>query len=221
MADNHKIVKKHLILCEGVDEYKFFIAWLNNDNLKDNDFFSDEIQVMDFGGNEQLSAYISVLIRSDQFDHVKSILIVRDAEKDEEKAINDVKGALNKNDLPVPNNIGEWFGNDLKIAFLLLPSLDNNPCKGTLEDLCVELLSEKDNPQDVIPLVENLLENLKKTGLRNFPHKHKSKLHTYFSVTDKYISAKIGEAAQWGAFNWKSEKLKYIEELIEQVSTYE
>lgn len=218
MSKKTEIVKHHLILCEGADEFHFLIAWLNSSVLKEKDlFWSEEIQVLDFGGNEQLKPYISGLMRAEGFDQVKSILIIRDAEKDVDKAISEISTAIKENDLPLPREIGKWEGAELKVAYLLLPSLDNSPCPGTLEDLCANILSENEKPEKVLPMVESLLCSLEELRLRTFPHKHKSKLHAYFSVTDKYVSAKVGEAAQWGAFDWKNDRLKYLEELLHQI----
>lgn len=39
------IHKKHLILCEGIDEWKFLVRYLNSPALKENHFFSEDIEV--------------------------------------------------------------------------------------------------------------------------------------------------------------------------------
>lgn len=45
-------------------------------------------------------------------------------------------------------------------------------------------------------------------------HEHKSRLHTYFSVNEDYLSFKIGEAAQAGAFAWDSPELEGLKQLV-------
>ena len=64
------------------------------------------------------------------------------------------------------------------------------------------------------------MNDLEKKYDRVFQREFKTKLHTYFSVTDKYVSLKIGEAARAGAFNWSSEKLtplkRFLLELMEK-----
>ena len=219
MKEKLEIKKNHLILCEGADELWFFTWWLNSKDLRGEKFFSEEIQVMDFGGIGELESFVAALKMIEKFDDVKSMLIIRDAEKDENKAINDIKRALKKNELPVSDNVGQWSGEELKTAYLLLPSLDNHPCPGTLEDLCVEILDDKDNCKQVMKSVEEFMTDLEDSELRSFSHKHKSKIHTYFSVTDKYVSAKIGEAAKWGAFDWKNERMKYLGKLLLQAKS--
>ena len=54
---NNKIVKKHLILCEGRDAEEFLITYLNCNELLSIPEFSNEFQVMDFGGILNLSNY--------------------------------------------------------------------------------------------------------------------------------------------------------------------
>lgn len=104
-----------------------------------------------------------------------------------------------------------------KIGFLLFPSCSNELCNGTLEDLCIEILkeSEADGITTMVDEFLDTIENKRQAALR---HRHKSKLHTYFSVTDKYVGQKIGEAARSGAFDWDNERLKpmiaFIRELF-------
>ena len=59
---------------------------------------------------------------------------------------------------------------------------------------------------------------LKDKELRSFPRKFKTRLHTYFSITDNYVSLKIGEAAKAGAFNWESPKLSPLKSFLYEVS---
>lgn len=77
---NNKIKKSHLIICEGRDEQEFLIAYLNSREILDDPIFSNEIQVIDFGGNENLPNFLSVLKRMEDFEKVESLLVIRDAE---------------------------------------------------------------------------------------------------------------------------------------------
>jgi hypothetical protein len=58
------------------------------------------------------------------------------------------------------------------------------------------------------------MESLKENRNREFPHEFKTKLHTYFSVTDDYVTMKIGEAARAGAFDWNNDKLSTLKDFI-------
>ena len=61
------------------------------------------------------------------------------------------------------------------------------------------------------------MNNLENKYNRSYPHEFKTKLHTYFSVTDEYVSLKIGEAAKAGAFNWNSNKLLPLKNFLSEI----
>ena len=72
--------------------------------------------------------------------------------------------------------------------------------------LCLSILAE-DNNEAILLEIDKLIQTLGKEFGRKFPHEFKTKLHSYFSVTDEFVSLKIGEAAKAKAFNWHSERL--------------
>ena len=82
---NGKCIKKikvdydHLIICEGQDEYSFLVWYLNSQERAGEDSrFASSVQVIDYGGNEELTAFLKILRNSDGFVKAKTILIVRD-----------------------------------------------------------------------------------------------------------------------------------------------
>lgn len=215
-STNRKISKQHLILCEGIDAEGFLIYFLNNAESNYAEFLREHIQVMDFGGNENLFNYIETIKKMEGFDSIKSILIIRDAETNYIKAQNDITAALVKAKLPVPEHTYEWADGDIKTAYLLFPACGSEPINGTLEDLCLSVLSEE-NSNIVLDKINAFVSDLKCGMKRDFPHEFKTKLHTYFSITDKYVSLKIGEAAKAGAFDWNSSKLNDLRLFIESI----
>ena len=64
----------------------FLINYLESEALAKDQRFSNEIQVLDFGGNENLSNFLMSLKNMDKFDQVTNLAIIRDAEKDFSKA---------------------------------------------------------------------------------------------------------------------------------------
>ena len=54
-TERKKIVKSYLLLCEGRDAERFLINYLESEALAQDQRFYNDIQVMDFGGNEDLS----------------------------------------------------------------------------------------------------------------------------------------------------------------------
>ena len=94
---------------------------------------------MDFGGNEDLSAYLAALKLIEGFSDIVSLLVIRDAELDAQKAVHQVQSALRANSLEVPAAQGKWTNGTPKTCFLLFPALGTRECPGTLEDLCVTM----------------------------------------------------------------------------------
>lgn len=211
-----RIVKKHLIFCEGVDEKFFLIHYLNSKEMQDDPFFAEEIQIIDFGGNEELETKLKTLALSSGFTSVKSLLVIRDAETDGNRAITQIQTSLKNTGFPVPNGPGEWQVEEnvkQKIAFLLFPTCDESVKNGTLEDLCLSILKQPDG-SDMLKEIQMFFLSLTEKYQREFPHEHKAKLHTYFSITDKFVGMKIGEAAKANAFDWNSEKLRFLKNFL-------
>lgn len=82
-----------------------------------------------------------------------------------------------------------------------------------LEDLCLSILSDPESPA-VLDEIQRFLQVLKRDHARELRHEFKSKLHTYLSVDDAYVSLKIGEAANAHAFDWNSEKLAALKRFM-------
>lgn len=220
MADreNKSIVKRmqHLILCEGKDAQRFMIYYLNSKALADNKQYSEAVQVEDFGGNEQLSSALKLWSKDPEFLNLKSLVVLRDAETDAQSAVDSIKSAFRKADLPVPA-CPHQFETDgsLKTGFLLFPECSSNLKNGALEDLCLSILEESE--VSGISEIDGFLSDLEKREIRTFPRRFKTRLHTYFSITDDFVSLKIGEAAKAGAFDWNSSKLDQMKSFLEEM----
>ena len=216
---NTRIEKRHLILCEGRDELFFLIAYLNSAHLSATPGFSEDIQVMDFGGNSDLLEQLKVLKVTPGFDEVKTLLIVRDAERDASSAIRQIRTALENNGFSAPDSPHQWVtdkkNKDVEIGFLLFPACHGTPVAGTLEDLCLSILNQPDAPE-LLEDVDRFLDQLKTERGRDFVHRFKTRLHTCLAVSDKYVGMKIGEAAKAGAFDWSDERLTPLREFIQE-----
>ena len=190
-----RIVKPYLILCEGLDAQNFMIRYLNSKELSEDSRYGNDIQVLDFGGITDLSMYLSNMSNMDGYENVTHILVLRDAETDVGKAVRMVRKALNDNALPVPDECNKWCGGTgegLKVAFTLFPSCTNNPEVGALEDLCW-LILKNENAQEIKDDVQGFVAGIRKKYNSIKAHEHKSRLHTYFSVNESFISLKIGD----------------------------
>ena len=62
--------------------------------------------------------------------------------------------------------------------------------------------------------ISDIMNCLKNKGVRYFKHDFKTRLHSFFSLTDGFVGSKVGEAARYGAFNWESIELEYLYKMI-------
>lgn len=216
MGKNKDIIKyPRLLLCEGMDEKQFLIAYINN--LIASGVIEDElIEIRNFGGNEELTNYLRVLINTDGFEKVERISIIRDAETNYQTAEASIQSSI------LNSGIDKKF--DCEIKYYLLPCKDSNGNweNGTLEDLAVQILCEDISgeaaTQVLIEKGNALLSDIALLREKEFIRKHKNLLYTYFSCTDKFVTYKIGEAAKIGAFNWRSARLDNLKQFIVELA---
>ena len=196
-----------LLLVEGADEKYFFIRACDA-------YGKNNIQVMDFGGIADLPNFLKILNKMPNFQEVKALAIVRDAETDASKAIRDIQHALKSINLPAPNQAFEQIRtNSLSIEFGIFPGQKdcNGWENGTLEDLCLKTV-----PNDsLLSLARDYVE--KADAIHSIHHKHKARLHTWLSGNEPYIGMKIGEAAQAGAWNWQSQAMMPFKDLMQRL----
>jgi hypothetical protein len=198
----------HLIFCEGVDAYYFLIWFLDIVKRESEEF--NAFRVYDFGGIAELRQYLHAIAQTDHFNEcVQSISIIRDAETNAEEACQSVKDALRDGGFAVPEspccracNSNVQY-RQIGTGFVLFPSCDAEPQNGTLEDLCLALLANE-NAESVLSNVDAVLTNYQ------FRRPHKNRLHTYFSLTDEFVSLKIGEAARANAFSLQDTKIEAL-----------
>ena len=216
--ERKQIVKSYLLLCEGRDAEGFLINYLNSNELAQDQRLSNEIQVLDFGGNDDLSSFLMNLKNMDKFDQVTRLAVIRDAEKDYAKACREVSSSLKKCGFISSECCGTWAKNDagLNVGFMLFPL---NKDAGTLEDLCLQILSERNN-KTILSSIDKFLSTMESSYGRHYRRKHKNKLHTYLSSSDEYVTKPLGLASSAGAFDWGSCELDPLKNfLIEGFTT--
>lgn len=196
-----------LLLCEGVDE-KLFLQWYIAHYLINLDINFTKIQIVDFGGIKELKTKLKIISGQENFDKVKRIAVIRDAETNWKAALDSVSDSI----------VSSGLDTDIFSSYsvYLLPGKDDEHwTNGTLEDLCVQLVGD-DNCLEISRIY---LKNIAENRGYGFKRQHKNLLHTYLSGTDDFVGMKIGEAARANAFNWKSERLdglkSFLYDLIE------
>ena len=212
--ERKRIVKPYLILCEGKDAEMFLINYLESEALSEDLRFSNEIQVLDFGGNDNLNNFLLNLKNMDKFSQVVSLAVIRDAENDYSMACREVSGTLVKCGFTPPDSDGSWTYDDngLKVGFMLFP-LNND--SGTLEDLCLRILAEK-GTKDILTSINEFLTVMESSHDRHYRRKHKNRLHTYLSSSDEFVTMPLGLASSAGAFNWNSSELECLRDFLSE-----
>lgn len=217
-SEKEKIRHPFVILCEGLDAKLFMIWYLNSAALSEDPAFSRDVQVFDFGGIQDLHQKLALFKLTPGYEMVQSLLIIRDAERDSTGAVQQIISALQKSDLPAPLGPGIVEDGVPKVGFLLFPTCDTAPTEGTLENLCCKILKEPPDPP-IFDEIDAFLYRLQDQGIRDFPRRFKTELHTYLSVTDEYVSLKLGEAARAGAFDWEHIKLAPLKGFMKELFT--
>lgn len=127
------------LLVEGNDPRNFFEALVRHMGL-------DDIQVQNFGGNDELRGFLRAFVLTSGFRDVGSLGIVRDAEADAQDAFKRVQSALRNAELPVPDAIDLRVEGPPSVSALILPGggrpgmLETLLCEtfaGSAEDDCV------------------------------------------------------------------------------------
>lgn len=194
------------ILVEGRDAYYFFIQALEAYKI-------DNVQVVDFGGIKDLTAFIGTWKKLEHFHTIRSLLIVRDAEQSAVNAMRSIGGALREHHFPCPEDSYRFCSGDMpsgqkiRVGIILLPHMGAS--HGTLEDLCIETVVD----DEYMDAVNGFLDTARQ--IEKLSHEHKSRVHAYLSVKNKYVGMKIGEAAKAGAWDWDSKAMKDICRMME------
>ena len=214
ITDNKSIKCPNIILCEGMDAWSFLVNYL--DFLVKKDTIFDTIQVIDFGGIKDLKRQFRQLTKMPGFSVVKSILILRDAEKDSQGAKESIRSTLLNSGFKAPEGPGQVVDgkNGPSIAYMLFPSCNEiGEENGTLEDLCLKIISES-NSDEIREEVDKYLSVMKGKYSMEYPRIHKNILHLMISSYDKYVDAKAGEAGQRGMYDWDSIHLRKLRDLM-------
>jgi len=220
LKEKLQIEKKHIILCEVMDDERFLCNFLSY-SLEDK--FS-AIQVINVMGVENIPEAIALLPVAGGFENLKSLVIVIDSDDNPQGASESIQRALRECKLPVPSRPCQLVHSDdscdhtqLSVGYALFPGLDQECMPGALEDLCLEILSDRPNVNKNA-LMDIVNESIKKAEDLNRPFrcKHKNRLHTYFSLSNEFVGAKIGGAAGSNAFDFSAGVFAPLKDLIER-----
>ena len=205
----------NLILTEGADAYYFLCNYCNH-IIHTNKHF-ENFKIYNYGGINELTRFLYMLTKIENFNIVKSISIIRDAESNGMNAIKSIKTSLKAANLACPDELfikkidkKSKYPN-IMTGYILFPDCNSTPTSGTLENLCLKQLADKEADKK-LKEIDQFLDKYKTT----LPRIHKNQLHSYFSLTDQFVSLKIGEAARANAFNLDDGPINNINKFLMQ-----
>jgi hypothetical protein len=208
-SEKEEIRQKKLLLAEGGDDYYFCRAACQTLGV-------DDVQVLDFGGIDNLRAYLKALILLPGFEIVETIVIARDAEQSAVGAVLSVKGAISNAGLDVPANPFEFSCGKPRVAFMLFPGYASHGQEGkkelregALEDLCMEIAKDV----STFKCVDDYIQCLRSVG-QEIRHLHKIRIHAYLAGIDRLSGLKIGEAARAGAWDLQNPDFDQFRQII-------
>src|SRR5262249_3244310 len=157
------------LLVEGRDAQVLCIALLSQLDVAD-------VQVQDFGGNDDLRGFLKALRVSPNFETipVQSVAIVRDAENNAAAALDAVRNALRDAGFAVPPGPLGRVGapQTPRVSFLILPDGVNG---GKLETMCLESVST----DPAIRCVDQYFECLNALGLETPSNFEKARVQAF------------------------------------------
>jgi hypothetical protein len=209
-----EIESPHLILCEGIDDELFLTAYLKALGNQDARFRG--FQPINTGGKDNTASYLELHSKLGHLAAVRSITIVRDADAHPDRASRSVQTVFRNVVLAIPHAPctvaipGEGVPK-IKTGYVLFPGLDSLEQNGTLEDLCLKLL--KPERDGVLEIAEDAVAR-REREIGTLRRPHKNRLHTYLSLTDKYVGQKIGVCSEANAFDFSAEALAPLKDLL-------
>ena len=196
--------KPNIIACEGKDALRYLHCVLTAFKL------NESFQVEDFGGNPELKPFIKALRNTPGFVSVKTVTIIRDAEKSAVSAQQSIQNLLRENGYSAPKtpcSPCKPQNDEIQVitGYALFPSCSTELINGTLEDLCLKTLACEDS-NEYLQIVDIALKAITDNiSERKYPHKNR--LHSFFSMTNRYVGYKIGEAADRNAFKFECKEI--------------
>ncbi len=214
MKENLKIETSKLLLVEGNDEYWFFIQLLQFLGFNRNVPY--DLQVMDIAGGTKFKNSLSLLVKFPDFDKLKTVGFIRDAEKNNAlSAYQSISSMIEKSlpAFPLPEIGSVKTENGFSTGIFIMP---NNKNAGMLEDLCMESLASEPLYKDVEDYVSKAASFMSETNQKKY-NTHKAKVQTYLAGQTEIVSS-IANAAKKNMWNFSNpvfaDAVNFVKKLI-------
>lgn len=195
-----EITEPKLLVGEGIDEVRFFKAFLKYLGI-------DDVQVEDCKGKSKLADYLELLPLRPYFrTKLLSLGVTRDADGSEADALRSVQDALTKAGLPSPPVSGSMVGEGLRVGVFILPGLQR---PGMLEDLCLEAV----HADPVQSCLDEYFACITRQGLPQPANLAKARIHAFLASREK-PDRRLGEAAEKGDWPWDDPAFEPLKQFL-------
>jgi hypothetical protein len=188
-----------LLVVEGIEEARFWRAFLKHEGRND-------IAVQEYGGKTQLRGRLAAIVRQPGFDRVTWLGIFQDADDDPAAALQRVQGALQRENLPIPDRAWKTVGNNRQVVAGILPDGETD---GDLETLVWASIATS-------PLAECVDHFL---GCAELARTHrnravsKARIHAWIAGSDR-PDLKFGEAMDAALFDYQHHAFDRIRQIL-------
>uniref|UniRef100_E6QQR9 DUF4435 domain-containing protein n=1 Tax=mine drainage metagenome TaxID=410659 RepID=E6QQR9_9ZZZZ len=185
MAKNNPITINHqkILVVEGNDEDTFFGELLAVCQIND-------IQIHNANGKDNIKNAITVLTKTNGFESVTSIAIIRDADDDHLAAFQSCVDSLSSVELQPPGQCSQFGSGTPRAGVFVLPKIN---CPGMLEDLLMETVSA----HPVIPCVDNFMACVQSANTPNPQNPAKARAKAFLAGMENSVPH-VGVAATHG-----------------------
>ncbi len=190
------------LVVEGKDYVNFFEAFL--DYLK-----IEHVQIQNYGSVDELGVFLPLLAKMSNFDMVRHLGVVRDAEKCSQSAAQSVRSALTKASLPLPEDTLSTPAGDRTTSVLVLP--DDEP--GMLETVLARSFAETNEDECIDRFFECI-----ESGGGTIRRPAKARTCAYLATTsDPQVS--VGVAAKKGVWDFQHAAFSNVREFLSQLGS--
>ena len=181
------------LLVEGINPKMVFGVFCESWGMSD-------IEIHDFGNNENLRPYLETFARTDGFRNVRMLGIIRDAETSARSALESVQNTLRNAGLTYPSLRGDSTPGNPFVSVFVLP---NGTDQGNLESLLWRSIEDTSEARCANEFLECL-----GLGDTRVTRRDKARIQAYLASKPKPHGS-VGVAAERG--NWDAEHGAFAE----------
>ena len=193
------------LLVEGNDQRNFFGALIKQLSLSN-------IQIQNFGGVDELRGFLQAFVNMPNFSTVKSLGIVRDAEKNATNAFQSVQSSLRNAKLAVPDHPKkrtERTNSEPAVTVLILPDEDH---PGMLETLLCETFTATAVEQ----CIDGFFDCMDGLPDMSVNRSAKARARAYI-LTKPEPHVSVGVAAQKNYWDLKHDAFSHLRNFLQQL----